>query len=39
MNTVKIIGYLREDFGKQFAKRLRQEAQVPGVLYGGKEQV
>ena len=39
MNTVKIIGYPREDFGKEFAKRLRQEAQVPGVLYGGKEQV
>lgn len=39
MNTMEIIGYHRTNIGKQGAKQLRTEANVPGVLYGGKEQV
>jgi large subunit ribosomal protein L25 len=39
MKTIEIIGYKRANLGKQTAKRLRNEAQAPGVLYGGKEQV
>ena len=39
MNTIEIIGYQRANIGKQAAKQLRAEANVPGVLYGGKEQV
>ena len=39
MRTVEIIGYKRANLGKQDAKRLRKEGNVPCVLYGGKEQV
>ena len=39
MRTVEIIGYKRANLGKSDAKRLREESQVPCVLYGGKEQV
>jgi large subunit ribosomal protein L25 len=39
MKTIEIIGYQRANLGKQASKNLRNEAQVPGVLYGGKEQV
>ena len=39
MNTIELIGYQRTNVGKQAAKQLRTEANVPGVLYGGKEQV
>ena len=39
MSTIEIIGYQRANLGKQAAKQLRAEANVPGVLYGGKEQV
>lgn len=39
MKTREIIGYKRASLGKQEAKRLRQKAYTPGVLYGGKEQV
>lgn len=39
MTTIEIIGYQRANLGKQPAKQLRNEAQVPGVLYGGKEQM
>lgn len=39
MNTIEIIGYQRANLGKQVAKQLRTEANVPGVLYGGNEQV
>ena len=39
MNTIEIIGYHRKNIGKQAAKQLRTEANVPGVLYGGKAQV
>jgi large subunit ribosomal protein L25 len=37
MKTIEIIGYQRANLGKQPAKQLRHEANVPGVLYGGKE--
>jgi len=39
MRTVEIIGYKRANLGKADAKRLRDESQVPCVLYGGKEQI
>lgn len=39
MRTVEIIGYKRANLGKSDAKRLRNESQVPCVLYGGKEQI
>lgn len=39
MRTVEIIGYKRANLGKSESKRLRNEGQVPCVLYGGSEQV
>lgn len=39
MKTLEIIGYKRANLGKAESKRLRAESNVPGVLYGGKEQV
>jgi large subunit ribosomal protein L25 len=39
MKTIEIIGYRRANLGKQASKQLRNDAQVPGVLYGGKEQI
>ena len=39
MRTVEIIGYKRANLGKSDAKRLREESQVPCVIYGGTEQV
>jgi large subunit ribosomal protein L25 len=39
MKTTEIIGYKRANLGKQEAKRLRKEANVPCVLYGGQEQI
>ena len=39
MKTIEIIGYKRANLGKQQAKRLRQEANAPCVMYGGKEQI
>ncbi|OJW67427.1 MAG: 50S ribosomal protein L25/general stress protein Ctc [Candidatus Amoebophilus sp. 36-38] len=39
MKTIEIIGYQRANLGKQASKNLRNEAQVPGVLYGGNKQV
>ena len=39
MKTLDLIGYKRQDFGKKYSKRLRAEANVPCVLYGGKENV
>lgn len=39
MKTVEIVGYKRANLGKTEAKRLRAESMVPGVLYGGEEQV
>ncbi|MBX9850840.1 MAG: 50S ribosomal protein L25/general stress protein Ctc [Cytophagaceae bacterium] len=39
MKTLEIIGFKRANLGKQENKKLREEANVPCVLYGGKEQV
>jgi len=39
MKTIEIIGYKRANLGKSEAKRLRENGNVPGVLYGGEEQI
>jgi large subunit ribosomal protein L25 len=39
MKTIEIIGYNRANLGKTESKRLREEGNVPSVLYGGDEQV
>ena len=39
MKTIEIIGYKRANLGKSESKRLRAEAQVPCVLYGGDAQI
>ncbi len=39
MKTVEIVGYKRANLGKSESKRLREEGMIPGVLYGGEEQV
>ena len=39
MKTVEIIGYKRANLGKKESKHLREEGNVPCVLYGGEEQV
>jgi large subunit ribosomal protein L25 len=36
MKTIEIIGYYRKDLSKQATKQLRQEGNVPSVLYGSK---
>ncbi len=39
MKTVEIIGYRRANLGKADAQRVRDEGNVPCVLYGGNDQV
>jgi large subunit ribosomal protein L25 len=39
MKTVEIVGYKRANLGKSESKRLRQEGNVPCVLYGGGQQI
>ena len=39
MKTLEIIGFKRANLGKAQTKELRNESFVPGVLYGGTEQV
>lgn len=39
MKAVEIIGFKRANLGKKDAKSLREEANVPCVLYGGENQV
>lgn len=39
MQSLEIIGYKRANLGKKEAQELRNSANVPCVLYGGKEQV
>jgi len=39
MKTIEIIGYRRANLGKNDAQKIREEGNVPCVLYGGKEQV
>ena len=39
MKVVEILGYKRANLGKAESKKLRIAAHVPGVLYGGTDQV
>ena len=39
MKTIEIIGYRRANLGKTDSQRLRDEGNVPCVLYGGDNQV
>jgi large subunit ribosomal protein L25 len=39
MKTIEIIGYRRANLGKSDSQQIREEGNVPCVLYGGKEQV
>lgn len=39
MKTVEIIGYKRANLGKSEAKRLRNDGNVPCVIYGGGSQI
>ncbi len=39
MKTIEIIGYRRANLGKTDAQKVREEGNVPCVLYGGKDQV
>ncbi len=39
MKKTEIVGFKRANLGKKEAKGLRQDALVPCVLYGGKEQI
>src|SRR6187399_2878377 len=39
MKTIEIIGYRRANLGKSDAQKVREEGNVPCVLYGGNEQV
>jgi large subunit ribosomal protein L25 len=39
MKTLEIIGCKRANLGKTDAKRLREDSNVPCVLYGGEEQI
>ncbi len=39
MNTVKIEGQLRSEIGKGSTRRLRAEGQVPGIIYGGGQNI
>jgi len=39
MKTIEIIGFKRANLGKKDARLLREETNVPCILYGGKEQV
>lgn len=39
MKTIEIIGYRRANLGKTESKKLRDDGQVPCVLYGGDDQI
>ncbi|MEJ7769771.1 MAG: 50S ribosomal protein L25, partial [Chitinophagaceae bacterium] len=39
MKTITIEGQLRTEHGKQATRQLRSEDKVPGVIYGGAEEV
>lgn len=39
MKTIEIIGYRRANLGKNDSQKIRQEGNVPCVIYGGNEQV
>ncbi|MEQ1587705.1 MAG: 50S ribosomal protein L25/general stress protein Ctc [Cyclobacteriaceae bacterium] len=39
MKTIEIIGYRRANLGKNDSQKIREEGNVPCVLYGGNEQI
>jgi large subunit ribosomal protein L25 len=39
MKTVTIEGHLRTENGKKAARQLRSQGMVPGVIYGGSEEI
>src|SRR3982750_4917612 len=39
MKTITIEGQLRTEYGKQATRQLRSEDKVPGVIYGGAQEV
>ncbi|HVT86569.1 MAG TPA: 50S ribosomal protein L25 [Chitinophagaceae bacterium] len=39
MNTITIEGQLRTGFGKTATRQLRSQGQVPGVIYGGAQEI
>ena len=39
IETIEIIGYNRANLGKKNSKKLREEGNVPCVVYGGNEQI
>jgi len=39
MNTITIEGQLRTEFGKAATRQLRSEEKVPGVIYGGANEI
>ena len=39
MKTITIEGHLRTEMGKQATRQLRSEGKVPGVIYGGAQDV
>ncbi|RPG64431.1 MAG: 50S ribosomal protein L25/general stress protein Ctc [Flammeovirgaceae bacterium TMED290] len=39
METIEIIGYKRANLGKKESKKLREDGNVPCVIYGGKNQI
>ncbi len=39
MKTITIVGQLRTETGKKATRELRSQELVPGVIYGGKEEV
>ena len=39
MKTIEIIGYKRANLGKSDAQQIREEGNIPCVLYGGEGQV
>ena len=39
MKTIEIIGYRRANLGKSESQRLREEGNLPCVVYGGGDQI
>ncbi|TAJ53963.1 MAG: 50S ribosomal protein L25, partial [Chitinophagaceae bacterium] len=39
MKTITIEGHLRTEHGKKAARQIRSQENVPGVIYGGAEEV
>jgi large subunit ribosomal protein L25 len=39
MKTLELKGSLRTETGKKFAKRMRRNAEVPAIIYGGKQNI